>query len=167
MLVIFGVAGDLGRRLLFPALRNLAGEGLLPDEFAVVGFARTGLSEDELRERVRESQREAEDDPSPPALMDWLVSRLSYVQSEFTDESGFERLAAQLREVDARWNTGGNYLFYLATAPEFFLDVVQRLGKAGLLEQSGGRWRRVVVEKPFGHDLDSARSPEPSTHRSG
>jgi glucose-6-phosphate 1-dehydrogenase len=158
VLVIFGVAGDLGLRLLFPALRNLAGEGLLPDEFAVVGFARTGLSEEDLRERVGESLREAEDDPSSAAVMDWLVSRLSYIQSEFTDDSGFERLAAQLRNVDARWNTGGNYLFYLATAPEFFLDVVQRLGKAGLLEQPDGRWRRVVVEKPFGHDLDSARS---------
>jgi glucose-6-phosphate 1-dehydrogenase len=153
-LVIFGAAGDLAQRLLFPALSNLAQEGLLPEGFAVVGFARTALHEEELREKVRQSLREAGGDP---AAIDWLAARLSYIQSDFTDSSGFGRLAARLQELDQTRQARGNYLFYLATAPEFFLEVSQHLSQAGLLQQSNGRWRRLVVEKPFGHDLASAR----------
>jgi glucose-6-phosphate 1-dehydrogenase len=158
ILVIFGVGGDLAKRLLFPALCNLAQEGLLPEEFGVVGFGRTGLSEEQLRERMRQNLREAAGDFSAdPAMIEWLVSRLSFVRSDFADPAGYEQLAVKLREIDQSRATGGNYLFYLATAPEFFLDVTQCLGQAGLLDQANGPWRRVVVEKPFGRDLESAR----------
>ncbi len=157
-LVIFGVGGDLAKRLLFPALCNLMQEGLLPEEFAVVGFGRTSLSEEQLRERMRQNLRDADGEFSGnPAVIDWVVSRLSFVQSDFTNPDGYQQLAAKLREIDQTRRSGGNYLFYLATAPEFFLDVAQRLGQAGLLDQSNGQWRRVVVEKPFGRDLESAR----------
>ena len=148
-LVIFGAAGDLTRRLLFPALCNLAQEQLLPEEFAVVGLARTALSADELGEQLRAGLHEA--------TADWLTSRLHYIQADFSDPAAYARLAGLLADLDAKRGTGGNYLFYLATAPEAFLEVTRRLAGAGLLEQNGGRWRRVVVEKPFGTDLASAR----------
>ena len=141
VLVIFGAGGDLAKRLLFPALYNLAGEGLLPREFAVIGFARAALSEEEFRLGLHHD----------------LLPRLSYVSSDFTDPAGYARLASKLRETDQACGTRGNYLFYLATAPEFFLEVTENLSRAGLLDQSGGCWRRVVIEKPFGRDLPSAR----------
>ncbi|MCE5307776.1 MAG: glucose-6-phosphate dehydrogenase [Acidobacteriales bacterium] len=158
VLVIFGVGGDLAKRLLFPALYNLFQEGLLPEQFAVVGFGRTDVSEEQLREQMRRNLREASGELSADtAAIEWIVSRLSFVRSDFTNPAGYEQLAAKLREIDQARATGGNYLFYLATAPEFFLDVVQHLGQVGLLGQENGQWRRVVVEKPFGHDLESAR----------
>ncbi len=142
-LVIFGAAGDLTKRLLLPSLRNLESAGLLPEQFAVVGVARQALSEQQFRERFT-------GDP--------LAPRLHYVQADFSDQDGYARLAEKLAEIDRTQGTAGNYLFYLATAPEYFLDVTNRLASAGLLQQEGGRWRRVVVEKPFGYDLDSARA---------
>ena len=157
-LVIFGVGGDLAKRLLFPALCNLMQEGLLPEEFAVVGVGRTNLSEEQLRERMRQNLRDANGEFSgDPTVIDWVVSRLSFVQADFANPEGYQQLAAKLREIDQTRRTGGNYLFYLATAPEFFLEVAQRLGQAGLLDPANGQWRRVVVEKPFGRDLVSAR----------
>lgn len=156
--IIFGAAGDLTRRLLFPSLHNLGKAGLLPEHFAIVGLARHPLSEDQFRAQFRSSVREAAcDSPDADAAVDWLASHLYYVQSEFADQDGYTRLAEKLAEIDRTQGTAGNYLFYLATAPDYFLEATQRLGSAGLLAQTNGRWRRVVVEKPFGHDLDSAR----------
>ena len=157
-LVIFGAAGDLTRRLLFPALCNLAQEQLLPEEFAVVGLARTALSADELKEQLRAGLRESPGGSGVSAsVVEWLTSRLHYIQADFSDPAAFVRLAGLLADLDAERGTGGNYLFYLATAPEAFLEVTRQLAGVGLLEQNGGRWRRVVVEKPFGTDLASAR----------
>jgi glucose-6-phosphate 1-dehydrogenase len=150
VLVIFGAAGDLAKRLLFPAVANLAGEGLLPQEFAVTGFARAKVSEEDFRLGLRR------DLPESPGL-DSLLPRVSYVCSDFADAAGYQQLASKLHEMDQAHGTRGNYLFYLATAPEFFLAVTEKLSRAGLLDQSGGCWRRVVIEKPFGRDLASAR----------
>ncbi|MFB3778541.1 MAG: glucose-6-phosphate dehydrogenase [Bryobacteraceae bacterium] len=152
-MVIFGASGDLAARLLFPALANLARDGLLPEEFAVVGFARQSSSDGQFRERFRAAIATVTDD----SIAEWFASRLGYVQADFSEQSGYVRLAARLSEVDRIHGTGRNCLFYLATAPEFFLEIVQRLARAGLLDESGGRWRRLVIEKPFGHDLSSAR----------
>jgi glucose-6-phosphate 1-dehydrogenase len=154
-LVIFGASGDLARRLLFPSLYNLARDGLLPEQFAVVGFARLPGGDDQFREQLRTSLRAGE--AADPATIEWLASRAYYLQSDFTEQSGYVRLAAKLSELDRVHGTGRNCLFYLATAPEYFLEIAQRLGRAGLLDEAGGRWRRLVVEKPFGRDLDSAR----------
>ncbi len=153
VLVIFGAAGDLAKRLLFPALYNLAREGLLPREFAVAAFARADVSEADFRLGLRRDLKE----PADSTVIDSLLSRVSYVRSDFTDPAGYQRLASKLRELDQAHGTRGNYLFYLATAPEFFLEVTENLSRAGLLDQSGGGWRRVVIEKPFGRDLASAR----------
>ncbi|MEN6537873.1 MAG: glucose-6-phosphate dehydrogenase [Bryobacteraceae bacterium] len=152
-LIIFGAAGDLARRLLFPSLYNLARDSLLSEQFAIIGVARAPLSRDEFIAQVRRSMSEVE----VGTAVDWLVSRLQYVQADFNEQAGYSRLAAALEEADRVQGTGGNYLFYLATAPEYFLEVPLRLRSAGLLDQPNGRWRRVVVEKPFGHDLASAR----------
>ena len=158
VLVIFGAGGDLAKRLLFPAIYNLACEDLLPREFAVIGFARAAVSEAEFQLRLRNDlTQSATKKPADSTVIDSLVSRLSYVCSDFTDPAGYQRLASKLRELDQAHGTRGNYLFYLATGPEFFLEVTGNLSRAGLLDESGGYWRRIVIEKPFGRDLPSAR----------
>jgi glucose-6-phosphate 1-dehydrogenase len=157
-MVIFGVTGDLSKRLLLPALYNLASHGLLSERFALVGFAQSEMSQDQLREMLATNVRQACKDDSDDDTIDWLVSRVRFIASDFASESGWESLHTVLAEVDRAYDAGGNYLFYLATAPEFFLDLVTRLTAAGLLDDSGGHWRRVIIEKPFGHDLQSARA---------
>jgi len=152
-LIIFGAAGDLTRRLLFPSLYNLARDGLLSEQFAIIGVARAPLSRDEFIAQVRRGIREAE----TGAVVDWLVARLRYVQLDFNEQAGYSRLARELDAADRTHGTAGNCLFYLATAPEYFLEVTERLGRQGLLKETNGRWRRIVVEKPFGRDLGSAR----------
>lgn len=157
-LVIFGAAGDLTRRLLMPSLYNLADEGLLPDTFAIVGFARTDVDESALRDQFRESIRESVDPPVDEARLEWLVSRFSYLRSDFSDAGGWDRLASTLKEADRTKGAAGNYLYYLAVGPEQFLDVCERLGERGLLDESAGAFRRIIVEKPFGRDVESARA---------
>ncbi len=155
-LVIFGAAGDLTRRLLIPALYNLARDGRLPEQFAIIGFARTEISEEALREQLREGVRESVGEVDEHAL-GWLVSCFSYLRSDFGDENGWQRLATRLHEMAARQGGTLNCLFYLATAPELFIDICDRLGGLGLLDESHG-WRRVIIEKPFGRDAESARA---------
>ncbi len=152
-LIIFGAAGDLTKRLLLPSLYNLARDGLLPEQFAVIGVARAPLSREEFIAQVRRGMPEEE----ASAAVGWLLSRLQYVQADFNEQAGYSRLATELEDADRTHGTAGNYLFYLATAPEHFLVVTERLGSEGLLTQTNGRWRRIVVEKPFGRDLGSAR----------
>jgi glucose-6-phosphate 1-dehydrogenase len=156
-LVIFGVTGDLTRRLLFPALYNLGRDRLLPEEFAVVGFALADSSEQQFREKLEEDLRQTIGREADLDLVRWLVSRVRLIASDFDSADGWQQLHQALGESDRDFHTGGNYLFYLATAPEFFLSLVRRLTQEGLLEESEGRWRRVIIEKPFGHDLQSAR----------
>jgi glucose-6-phosphate 1-dehydrogenase len=157
-MVIFGVAGDLTSRLLMPALYHLAVDELLPDTFQIVGYARTDVTEDDLRARLRESIVTEVGAGVDEVRLDWLVSRLTYVRGSFDDEDGFDRLATHLESVDAERNPDGHRLYYLATAPEFFDGVCARLAARGLLDETQGAWRRVIVEKPFGEDLASARA---------
>ncbi len=154
-LVIFGASGDLTKRLLFPSLYNLARDGLLPEGFAVIGFARQPNDDESFRGQFRSAVR-ANCDNTDAGVLEWLAARLYYVQSDFAEQPGYVQLAARLAEMDRTHGTNRNCLFYLATAPEFFLEVAQRLGRAGMLAEMDGRWRRLVVEKPFGNDLDSA-----------
>jgi glucose-6-phosphate 1-dehydrogenase len=155
-LVIFGAAGDLTRRLLLPALYNLARERRLPEQFSIIGFARTDISEEELREQLREGVGESVGEVDERAL-GWLLSRFSYVRSDFGDEEGWQRLVSRLQEETSRQGGRLNCLFYLATAPELFIDICDRLGRLRLLDESQG-WRRVIVEKPFGRDAESAHA---------
>jgi glucose-6-phosphate 1-dehydrogenase len=156
-LVIFGASGDLTKRKLIPALYNLARQRLLPQDFAIVGFARGGLSTDAFRETMGSNLREHHPEEPDAALWDWMASRLHFVQGNFDEDAAFERLAESLEEIERDHDTQGNVLFYLATAPDYFAPVVARLAAAGLTQEREGRWRRVIVEKPFGSDLESAR----------
>ena len=156
-LIIFGITGDLSKRLLFPALYNLAGLHLLPDHFAIVGFALSEISEAQLRERLREDLKHAVGLGAESETIDRLVSRVRFLSLDFSTPSGWERLGPFLSQVDREFGTAGNYLFYLATAPDFFLEITKQLAANGLLRDDENRWRRIVIEKPFGHDLHSAR----------
>jgi glucose-6-phosphate 1-dehydrogenase len=156
-MVIFGASGDLTKRKLIPSLYHLAQQKLLPNEFALVGCAIEKMSEEEYRRQVRGDLAEFGGAAEPCKTCDWLLERTYYFSGDFQDPNTYESLKPVLEGIDTKHATGGNYLYYLATAPALFGEVVQHLGVAGLADQSG-HWRRVVIEKPFGHDLDSART---------
>ena len=158
VMVIFGAAGDLTGRMLIPALYNLAQASLLSSNFAVVGVARAQLSNDDLKNRVREEVQRYCGDCIESKLWEWFEERFYYLPGNFSDDSLYPQLKDFLARVDQEHATHQNVFYYLATAPSFFGPVVEKLAAAGLMEQSNGRWRRVIIEKPFGHDLESARS---------
>jgi len=140
---------------LIPALFNLVKAKLLPDNFAVIGVSVDDLSTEAFCKQVSEFLPSEEDDA---AQREWLSKRLFYERGDFGDVNTFSRLGERLAAIDAERHTEGNYLFYLATAPKFFAPIVQQLGRAGLTRQDEAHWRRIVIEKPFGQDLDSAKT---------
>ena len=155
--VIFGASGDLTKRLLIPALYHLKRANLLPEDFALVGISRSQESDEEFRDRLGKSLRELSHDPIDEADWNWLAQRMHYMAGDLGDPSTYERLKALLRRTDVDHRTGGNYLFYMAVPATQFATIVQHLGAAGLVREANGQWRRVVVEKPFGTDLKSAK----------
>ena len=157
VLVIFGAAGDLTSRKLIPALYNLGKSGHLPKDFAVVGFAVDDLTQEQFCDKVRKDIEQFAPEPIDHALCDWLVGRIFYLRGDFRDAAKYDELKTLLGQLDDRYHTPGNYLYYLATAPQFFAEIVQRLGEKALACEEPGKWRRVVIEKPFGNDLESAR----------
>jgi glucose-6-phosphate 1-dehydrogenase len=157
-MVIFGASGDLTKRKLIPAIHNLATNHLLPQDFAVIGVARSEMTDDDFRNRIRDEMKEFATGELQDQVVEWLLPRLSYVTGEFHDAAAFEKLRERLQEADEKFGTQGCYVFYLAVPPSQFCPVVQRLGEHGLVEERDGKWRRVVIEKPFGHDLESARA---------
>src|SRR5579864_3341303 len=158
VMVIFGIGGDLTKRKLFPALYNLAKDDLLPKEFAIVGTGRGESSTPEFQKKIAQEVREFATSDVEPALVDWLTERLYYHVGNFQDPAAYKSLAALLANVDKDHSTGGNYFYYLATAPEFFGEITRQLGAAGLTQQAENRWRRVIYEKPFGDGLASAHA---------
>ena len=157
-IAIFGAAGDLTKRLLMPALYNLAKSDLLPKEFAIIGVAHTDLSSDKFRDQMSQDIKEFATQDVDSEVWDWIEERLDYLQGDFEDADTYKQLQSKLSKLDSEKGTSGNYLFYLATSPSFFQPIVEGLGKAKLTNQSDEQWRRVIIEKPFGQDLDSARS---------
>ena len=153
--VLFGAAGDLTKRKLVPALFNLVRAKLLPDNFAVMGVSVDDLRVEEFRNEVTGFLPAGDEERDH---LEWFRQRLFYERGDFGDANTFLKLRERLKAVDLERHTEGNYLFYLATAPKFFANIVQQLGNAGLTIQRNGCWRRVVIEKPFGHDLDSAKT---------
>jgi glucose-6-phosphate 1-dehydrogenase len=158
-IVIFGATGDLTQRKLLPALYSLATQQLLPPETAVVGVARRELADDDFRESMRAGVEAHGRVPLDEGIWESFARRLSYVAAPFDDPAGYGRLRSHLDRLDAELGTRGNRLFYLATAPEYFPVIAENLGSAGLAEEpdDGERFARLVVEKPFGMDLASAR----------
>ena len=157
-IVMFGAAGDLTKRKLLPAIYNLKASGFLPRQLAVVGVTRKEKSHEQFREEQSKDIREFATRPVDEALWKEIRGALYYQAGEFTDPATYSKLGALLEDVARDHATGGNVLFYLATPPDFFGEIVKRLGEAGLTEQTDDAWRRVVIEKPFGHDFDSARA---------
>ena len=160
-MVIFGASGDLTRHKLIPALYNLALEGWLPAGFSIVGFARQEHTHEAFRARMKEaidtfSRRR----PAQEAVWDTFSQGLFYITADFQDPNGYDTLRAQLERIDQTRGTQGNRVFYLATPPSFYPTIIRQLGRVGL--NHGGRegkgWARLIVEKPFGHDLESARA---------
>src|SRR5215467_12424740 len=158
VVVIFGSAGDLTKRKLVPALYNLKAAGLLPREFAIVGVARREKTPEQFREETTKDIREFATTPVDDALWVEIRDALYFQAGELSDPAVYTQLADLLAGIAKRHGTGGDVLFYLAVPPNLFGEVARRLGEAGLLRQEGDLWRRVIVEKPFGHDLDSARA---------
>jgi glucose-6-phosphate 1-dehydrogenase len=151
-LVIFGAAGDLTKRLLIPALYNLVSEGLLPEDFAIVGVARGAMSAEDLRRNLNAGLKQFATGKVAVAKAKWLLGRVDYVQGDFADPATYQRLQERLA------GRGGNHLFYLATPPSAFSLVIDGLGRAGMTREDRGAWRRVIIEKPFGTDLASAKA---------
>jgi glucose-6-phosphate 1-dehydrogenase len=156
ILVIFGASGDLARRKLLPAIYNLAETGLLPEPFAIAGVARPAVEEEAYRRDVRAIVEKEEGEALDPALWDRIGNRLHYLSGELNDPALYERLKTVLADIGRRDRIPANYLFYLAIPPELFATVGRHLAASGLADEREG-WRRVVVEKPFGYDLGSAR----------
>jgi glucose-6-phosphate 1-dehydrogenase len=158
IMVIFGAAGDLTQRKLIPALYNLAKYQLLSREFAVVGVARNAMSTEDFRKKVGEDLKQFATTDLDADLSEWFTRRMHYVTGEFGDKNTYEQLKTLLQQVDKDHSTHGNFFFYLATAPDFFGSIVEQLSAAGLMTEENHHWRRVIVEKPFGRDLDSAQA---------
>jgi glucose-6-phosphate 1-dehydrogenase len=157
-MVIFGVTGDLARKKLMPAIYDLANRGLLSPTFALVGFARRDWAHEDFAKVVYEAVKQHSRTPFRQAVWDRLAEGIRFVRGTFDDEAGFARLAETLDKLDAERGTGGNHAFYLAIPPNAFPTVCEQLHNSGLARQQEGRWSRVVIEKPFGHDLASARA---------
>jgi glucose-6-phosphate 1-dehydrogenase len=159
-IVFFGASGDLTKRMLMPAMYNLRLGDVLPTNFGIVGFSRSEKSHYDFREEMKEAIDEfSRSGPAKDPLWSDFADRLHYIQGSFDDADGFQELKRQLEENDEKLGTAGNRLYYLATPPSVFPKVIQQLAAVGLgpKDQAKG-WSRVIVEKPFGTDLDSARA---------
>jgi glucose-6-phosphate 1-dehydrogenase len=157
VLVMFGVTGDLARKKLMPAVYDLANRGLLPPGFSFVGFARRDWADEDFAQVTYQAVKEYARTPFRDAVWEQLSEGVRFVSGSFSDDGAFDELAATVRKLDVERGTGGNYAFYLSIPPSQFPTVVQQLKRSGLSDSHGHGWRRVVIEKPFGHDLASAR----------
>ncbi len=158
VMVIFGAAGDLTRRKLIPALYNLAKPQLLSREFAIIGVAHKKITTEEFRQQVTDDMKEFATSTVEPDLWEWFVRRMQYISADFSDPNLYPALKLALEKADKDHGTHGNYFFYLATASEYFGPIVENLAAVGLLTEDDGHWRRVIIEKPFGRDLESAKA---------
>jgi glucose-6-phosphate 1-dehydrogenase len=158
VVVIFGASGDLTHRKLMPALYNLALQQLVPPEMAIVGVARTTWSDDEFREEMRRAVAAHGEGELDEDVWAGFARRLRYLPASFDDGAAYDALRELLQGLDRDMGTRGNRLFYLATAPEFFPRIAERLGAAALSGEGEGNFSRLVIEKPFGEDLGSARA---------
>ena len=156
-LVIFGVTGDLARKKLMPAVYDLTHRGLLPPGFALVGFARRDWADEDFGQVVHAAVEQNARTPFRESVWRQLADGIRFVPGEFSDDAAFDRLADTVADLDRVRGTGGNHAFYLSIPPSAFPVVTKQLARSGLSAQDGEQWRRVVIEKPFGHDPKSAR----------
>ncbi len=158
VMVIFGATGDLTKRKLFPALYNLAKSNLLSRDFAVVCTSRTDMSTEAYREQITQEMKTFATSSVDPEIWNWFLQRIYYISGDVKNPESYHKLKALLEEVNQNHGTQGNYFYYLAVGPDFFGEIVCQLGAVGLAQESNGQWRRVIIEKPFGRDLESAHT---------
>lgn len=156
-MVIFGVTGDLARKKLLPAIYDLANRGLLPPGFALVGFGRRNWSKQDFEDYVCEAVEASSRTAFNTNVWDRLAEGMQFVSGSFNDNAAFDALANTLRSTDETRGTNGNWAFYLSVPPEHFSSVVHQLDRSGMAQPQDHGWRRVIIEKPFGHDLESAK----------
>lgn len=156
-LVIFGITGDLARKKLMPAVYDLADRGLLPPGFGLTGFARRDWTDEHFVNFVRENIQQHCRTPFRESTWINLAKGIRFVRGTFDDASAFERLSKTVSELDRDLGTRGNHAFYMSVPPSSFPVVAQQLAASGLSHSSENAWRRVIIEKPFGHDLTSAQ----------
>ena len=162
-IVIFGANGDLTKRKLLPALYRLAYERRIPQNFAMVGNSRTPMSDQDFRQKMKESvQKFIENSPFDESVWESFEQTLYYVSGDLKDAKCYQDIRKKLAEAEQQNQTGGNVLFYLSTQPSYYTIVIEQLGKQGMNRGQG--WRRIVIEKPFGHDLASAHKLNQQTH---
>ena len=157
--ILFGASGDLAKRKVIPAMYDLAQYKSLGERYAIIGFARTPMTDDSFRAMTGEAAKTiSEVGPIEPAKWDEFAANLHYSPGDYADLNSFAQLAKRLAEIDAEKKLGGNRLFYLSTPPEVYPDIVEQLGRAGLARPgTPGSWVRIIIEKPFGRDLATAR----------
>lgn len=156
-LIIFGVTGDLSRKKLMPAVYDLANRGLLPPGFSLVGFARRDWADEDFEKIVHDSVREHARTPFKEEVWNQLSQGIRFVPGEFDDDDAFLRLKKTVESLDQERGTMGNHAFYLSIPPKAFPLVTEQLRRSGLADPTGESWRRVVIEKPFGSNLTTAR----------
>jgi glucose-6-phosphate 1-dehydrogenase len=156
-MVIFGVTGDLARKKLLPAIYDLANRGLLPAGFTLIGFGRRDWSKQDFEEYVWQAVTEGARTKLNEKVWERLAEGMHFVRGNFDDDVAFDTLAEAIAEMDATRGTGGNWAFYLSIPPNSFADVCHQLERTGMATADERSWRRVIIEKPFGHDQESAR----------
>ena len=161
-LVLFGASGDLAARMVFPALFSLTVNGVLPEQMTITGAARTQMTDETFRQRMRQAL--VENGSFNAAAWESLAPRVFYQSLDYSDQAGFQLLEARLRDQDATFGTRGSRVFYLATPPTVYEDVACMLGAVGLASQQDRSFSRIVVEKPFGRDLATARALDAALH---
>ncbi|MEA2711078.1 MAG: glucose-6-phosphate 1-dehydrogenase, partial [Phycisphaerales bacterium] len=169
-IVIFGASGDLARRKLIPAIYELAREKLLDEKTYIVGYSRSPMSDEQFRKVARESiEKHARTKPFDEQVWKSLEPRFYYTQAEYGSAEDHARVCSTLTRLDKKFDASGNRLFYLATPPETFKPIISRLGERELIEKGQNRdpkiWHRIILEKPFGHDLQSARELNELLHK--
>jgi glucose-6-phosphate 1-dehydrogenase len=157
-LVIFGGAGDLTKRLLIPSIYNLAAAGLLPENFAILGVARADKNDQAFRADLTEELKSFATNKVDDAIWKGLVEKVYYLRGNFDEGPTYEALKVRLDEIEKKHNTGKSRLYYLATGADYFPKIAELLGQSDMVKQEQDVWRRVIVEKPFGTDLESAES---------
>jgi glucose-6-phosphate 1-dehydrogenase len=157
--ILFGASGDLAKRKVIPAMYDLAQHNSLGERYSIIGFARTPMTDESFRTTIGEAAKTiSEVGPIDPAKWNAFSSNLYYSAGEYGNPDSYTQLAKRLLEIDKEKNLGGNRLFYLSTPPEVYPDIVEQLGRAGLARPANpNSWVRIIIEKPFGRDLASAK----------
>ena len=156
--IIFGASGDLTKRKLVPALYRLTQQRLLPAEFAIIGFARSPMSHDDFRAKMKDAiSTYSEDKQVDEQVWDSFAKGIFYVAGDVNNAAAYQEISKLLDQIDRERGTAGNRVFYLSTSPSLYAEAIQQLGKAQLAKPDNKGWTRIIIEKPFGHDLASAK----------